>query len=205
MPMARQPVAELWVQSRGALVRVAPASTEPVERDDLRTWVDRAAVPWSGMVIGGTATAAIGLVLASVNPLGFLGVVAFSSMISVGGGLAFLGMLKRKRAQDRENQPRALPAADTSPQVLAERARRVAHMLSTRGEATFEVLLSWMHWTEQALIEALVHMRNAGVVEEDLNLDTGEWVYRVQDQGRVGDPASLTLADRQARVGTERS
>jgi hypothetical protein len=203
MAMARQPVAELYVQSQGALVRLGP-STTPVrtddEPDDLRTWVDRAAIPWSGMVLGGMGTAVLGLVLASINPLGFLGTVAFSSMITLGGGLTFLGILKRKREQD-EPPPRALPAAGTAPAVFAERARRVTHVLRDRGEATFETLLGRLRWTESALIETLVYMKNAGALEEDLNLDTGEWVYRVQDIDAVGTPAGLTLAERQARVG----
>lgn len=203
--MARQPVAQLLVQSQGALVRVAPADMTAAPEDDLRAWVDRTAVPWRGMVVGGMATAVAGLLLASINPLGFLGVVAFSSMISLGGGLAFMGVLKRKRELQRASQKRALPASTTAPQVTTERARRVAQVLETGRQATFEVLLSRLRWTEQALIETLVHMKNAGAVEEDLDLDTGQWVYRVQEQDMVGTPATLTLDERQARVGTEGS
>jgi predicted lipid-binding transport protein (Tim44 family) len=209
MAMARQPVAQLWVQSQGALVRVGPAEVaKQTSGDDLQAWVDRTAVPWSGMVIGGMATAVIGLMLASINPLGFLGVVAFSSMISLGGGLAFLGVLKRKREQSRNDSARALPATSTAPEVIVERARRVAQVLEAGGQATFEVLLSRLSWTEKALIEALVHMKNTGAVEEDLDLDSGQWVYRVQEQDMVGSPATLTLDERQARharVGTEGS
>lgn len=206
--MARQPVAELYVRSQ-ALVRVGPGGVarpnEAADEDDLRTWVDRAAIPWSTMVFGGMGTAVLGLVLASINPLGFLGTVAFSSMITLGGGLTFLGILKRKREQDGEATPRALPAPSTSPTVLAERARRVTSVLRNSRDCTFERLLSQLRWTEAALVETLVYMKNGGAVEEDLNLDTGEWVYRVQDVDAVGTPAGPTLAERQARVGTERA
>ena len=44
-------------------------------------------------------------------------------------------------------------------------------------------------------------MKNAGAVEEDLDLDTGQWVYRVQEQDMVGTPATLTLDERQALLG----
>jgi predicted lipid-binding transport protein (Tim44 family) len=206
--MARDPVAQLWVQSQGALVPVgsaAPAAPAPTSGDDLRAWVDRTPVPWSGMVIGGMATAVIGLLLASINPLGFLGVVAFSSMISIGGGLAVMGALKRKRAQARDEGRRALPAASATPEVIAERSRRVARVLESGGQATFEELVARLRWTEKALIEALVHMKNVGAVEEDLDLDTGQWVYRVQEQDLAGTPAGLTLDERQARVETESS
>jgi hypothetical protein len=204
--MAREPIAQLWVQSQGALVRVGPAEVSPAG-DDLRAWVDRTPVPWSGMVIGGMATAVIGLVLASINPLGFLGVVAFSSMISIGGGLAVMGGLKRKREHARESEMRALPAASATPQVIAERARRIATVLESDGQATFEDLVRRLRWTEKALIEALVHMKNVGAVEEDLDLDTGQWVYRVQDSDHdlAGTPAGPTLEERHARVGTEGS
>jgi hypothetical protein len=208
MAMAREPVAQLWVQAQGALVRVGPAEVATASGDDLRVWVDRTPVPWSGMVLGGMVTAVIGLVLASMNPLGFLGVVAFSSMISIGGGLAVMGALKRKREHERSESRRALPAATATPEVIAERARRVARVLESGGQATFEQLVARLRWTEKALIEALVHMKNAGAVEEDLDLDSGQWVYRVQDQDLAGTPANLTLDERQAhhaRVGTEGS
>jgi predicted lipid-binding transport protein (Tim44 family) len=213
MAMARDPVAQLWVQSQGALVRVGPAGVTAPSRtdsgsgDDLRAWVDRTPMPWSGMLVGGMATAVIGLVLASMNPLGFLGVVAFSSMISLGGGLAVMGVLKRKRAQERD-EPRALPAPSATREVVAERSRRVARVLASGGQATFEDLIGRLRWTEKALIETLVHMKNTGAVEEDLDLDSGQWVYRVQEHDAVGQPAALTLDERQAhhdRVGTEGS
>ena len=208
MAMARQPVAQLWIQSQGALVRVGPPDVERPKGDDLQAWVDRTAVPWSGMVFGGMATALIGLVLASINPLGFLGVVAFSSMISIGGGLAFMGVLKHKRDQARTATARALPAATTAPAVLAERARRVTQVLESGRQATFEGLLAQLHWTEKALIETLVEMKNTGAVEEDLDLDSGQWVYRVQEPDLVGSPAGPTLDERHAlhtRLGTESS
>ena len=52
-------------------------------------------------------------------------------------------------------------------------------------------------WTDRALVETLVAMKDAGALIEDLDLDSGEWVYRLQYGDAIGTPASMTLADRQ--------
>ncbi len=205
MAVARQPVAELWIQQQGgaALVHVGTGPHSAVtkgSREDLRDWVHESAAPWTALVGGGLGLAAAGLVLASVFSVGFLGTIAFGSMITLGGGLTFLGLLKRR---GRSPEVRALPAPQSSVQVLVERSRRVRAVLERRGEATFETLLGELRWTERALLETLVQMKENGLVEEDLNLDTGEWVYRAAEHGAVGTPASLMLEDRRVRADTE--
>lgn len=197
--MARHPVTELWVQRQGAaLVRVsanAPAEVN-AEKSDLRTWVDRSSLPAGVLVAGGLALGLTGLTLAVLVGWSGLGVAAlYSTMITLGGGLTFLGLVKRKRPP-----PPALPPGPrTSPEVQHERARRVQAALQQLGDATFESLLRQLGWTEPALLETLVFMKDGGVIEEDLNLDTGEWIYRTRNDLGMGAAGGLMLEDRQAR------
>lgn len=193
--VSRQSVAEL--QGRGALV---PTGANALVRNDVRTdvrgWANRVPVSPAAMLAGGIAVAGIGVVLAALVSLGFFGTIAAGSMITAGGGIAFLGLLKWV-GREQPAAHKALPAGD--PTVLRERARRVAAVLAQHGDATFERLLAQLRWTEQAMVDALVYMKDAGMVVEDLDLDSGEWVYRLQEGDAAGTPASLTLADRQAR------
>lgn len=201
MGMARIPVAQLQVQTQGpGLVHVnahAPSSS-PAPRTELRDWVADSSLSPGAMVVGGLALAAVGGLGALVMHVGFFGVVALSSMITVGGGVALLGLLKRKGRKTEE--PRALPPA-SSAAVIAERSRRVKSVLGQGGDFTFERLLAELRWTESALLETLVAMKDAGQVVEDLDLDSGEWVYRAQitEYGSALPGGAMTLADRQAR------
>jgi hypothetical protein len=197
--VARHTVAELWIQSQGgqALVRVT-GSHAIAPRDDVRGWAERAPFSWHGMMVAGLALAGIGGLLAVLNPIGFVGAVLFSSMITLGGGLAILGGLKRAAAV----LPPALPAPKTDPVVTAERGRRVRALLGQRGQSTFEQLLAQLRWTESALVQTLVALKEAGLVVEDLDLDTGEWVYRAQAVDEMGTRGSMMLADRQGSSET---
>ena len=208
MRMAKHPVAQLWVQrqdgSRVAVGAGSPAQAKALvpasrSRSDLRAWVDRSALPASMMVAGGLALAAGGLLLASMGPGGFITAAAFGSMITLGGGLTFLGILKQRR---KPEAPKALPAATTSPAVLAERARRIRDVLTGTYEMTFEALQGQLKWTNTALVETLVVMKEKGAIEEDLNLDTGEWVYRLQNVADMGIGTSAMLADRGQASGS---
>lgn len=198
MGMARIPVAELWVQTQGpGLVRAtANVPARQAEGGDLREWVSESRVSSGTLVTVGLVLAAVGGIGALIVTSSVLGIVAVTSMITAGTGLAFLGVLKRK---DRAAQPKALPPA-SSTTVLAERARRIGSVLDA-GDHTFEQLLGKLRWTESALLEALVVMKDSGQVVEDLDLDSGEWVYRsaVAGYGSVGTPGALSLAERQAR------
>jgi hypothetical protein len=197
MGMARIPVAELRVQTQGpGLVRVT-ASAPARQGGDLREWVHQSRLSPKTMVSGGLVLAAVGGLGALLLTPGFFGMMILSSMFTVGGGVAFLGVLKRK---GRKEEPKALPPA-SSATVIAERARRVATLLDRGGDYTFERLLTQLRWTEPALLETLLAMKEAGQVIEDLDLDTGEWIYRstTADYGTAAPGGGMTLADRQAR------
>jgi len=198
--VARHSVAELWGASQhpaaapgGALVRVPTGQLPAVRQTDaLERFVEGVPVSPRAMILGGLGLALLGIGLgASVLSAGFVGVVLIGGMVTFGGGVAVLGMRKLRTPPPVA----ASPAVD--PHVLAERARRVHAVLAQGGAMTFEGLLARLRWMERALVEALVAMKDSGDVMEDLDLDTGEWVYRLQYGEAIGTPASLTLADRQ--------
>jgi len=196
MGMARIPVAELWVQTQGpGLVRVTANAPARQEGGDLREWVRESRVSTGTLMTAGLVLAVVGGLGALIVTSSVLGIIAVTSMLTAGLGLVFLGALKRK---DRSAQPKALPPA-ASTTVLAERARRIQSVLDT-GDHTFEQLLGKLRWTESALLEALVVMKDSGQVVEDLDLDSGEWVYRASFAfGTLGAAGALSLAERQAR------
>ncbi len=196
MGMARIPAAELWVQIQGpGLVRATANVPARQEGGDLREWVRESKVSSGALVTTGLGLALVGGVGALVVTSSVLAIVAVTSMITAGTGLAFLGALKRK---DRDAQPKALPPA-SSGTVLAERARRIQSVLDA-GDQTFEQLLGKLRWTEPALLEALVVMKDSGQVIEDLDLDSGEWVYRsIAGYGSFGSAGTMSLAERQGR------
>ncbi len=168
---------------------------------DLRRWVENSSLPPGGLMVGGVALAGLGLALGLALPLTMGTATLFGGMVTFGGGIAFLGGLKRT-ADAKRAELKALQAAPrTSPVVLAERARRVQTLLDGRGQETFEGLLEGLKWTERALLETLLHMTQSGLLEEDLDLDTGQWIYRGLDATDAGQAASVMLTEPQARNG----
>lgn len=199
--MARENVGEL-VSQRGqrggvALVRAdeaqAPAALDP------RALADRSPMPWRVMVSSGLAMVALGVVAAALTSTGFFGTVILSSLMTMGAGLAFLGLTKRRTlARVTPSTPRALSASEHA--VLKERSRRIQAIFRQRGRPmTFEALVQATQWTRDAVLSTLVFMKERGEVLEDLDLDTGEWVYSPQDPESVPPVApSLMLEERRA-------
>ena len=206
MLMAHQPVAELWVRGQGGqLVRVGtqdPAQADGAPQRELADVVQKSAISPTALLFGGLAMGVVGGALFLLAPLSLATAIAAGTSVTVGGGLAYLGLIKRKRPPPAE-QP-ALPQSTTSPVVIAERSRRVTVVLNQLGQATYETILKRLQWTNDALLETLVHMKDAGEVEEDLNLDTGEWIYRATEGEVLGALPAPSLSDRQeARAATD--
>lgn len=204
MTMARHNAAELWGQTQGLVPVSQGGGRDPAETAaDLRGWARRAPLSAGTMIVAGLGLAGIGALGAWLIPVGFAGTILFGSAFTIGGGMTFLGISK---ASSKAQQAALPPAPSTSVQVLTERARRVHAILDRGGGFTFEHLLAELKWTESALLETLVYMKDAGTLIEDLDLDSGQWIYQAQTSGYGGSPGSLTLADRQAlRSGTEAS
>lgn len=214
MAVARHNVAELWGLRQaasgpgGSGIPASGGSSALAVRDDETTdlvaWVERSPIGAGKLVAGGLALAIAGALGALLMPgVGFFGTIALGSMFTLGGGLAFLGLrkLSRRGSVPALGAPAAAPAMlpPSRARLMVERSRRLAAVLD-HGPSTFERLVATLRWTETAVLEALVYMKEAGVVVEDLDLDTGEWIYRLQDAD-FGTARSLTLEDRQALAG----
>ncbi len=194
--MAHRPVEDLrvdLVSSPRAMVR---SDASQASRGDLQSWIDRSSLPPATLLLGGSGLALVGLGLGLALPLTMGLATLFGGMVTFGGGIAFLGGLKRKREQSEAAMKALPPAPSASPVVLAERTRRVRDLLHERPRSTFEQIAAGLRWTESALVETLVHMKNGGVLDEDLDLDSGQWVYRMFDATEMGTAASLMLDER---------
>jgi hypothetical protein len=199
-PVARHPIAELSARGTQAAVSVRPATgSVPAVRDagpnDLVAWALRVPVSGPQMIVGGIALAMVGAALAWLNPLGLVGVAVFGAMMAVGGAAISMGMRKGAAAT-----PALPPARSSDPHVVAERCRRVLAVLHRTGPVTFEGVQRRLRWTEAALVETLIALRDDGTVVEDLDLDSGEWTYRAA-QDDFGQPMSKMLSDRKTGEG----
>ncbi|MCB9567607.1 MAG: hypothetical protein H6710_10425 [Myxococcales bacterium] len=203
--MAREKVVDLVVrQGSVEVVRRAGerrGDAEPSRRpaSDLRLWAERAPFPWQAMVGGGLAMVALGVVTAILTTWGFFGTAFLSSLLTMGGGLVFLGLYKRRallRAAPPE--PRALSASEHA--LLRERSRRIRTLIEEAGRPrTFEDLQAATRWTRDAVLDTLLFMKERGELSEDVDLDTGEWVYAPAEPEVVpAPPRSLMLDERRA-------
>jgi hypothetical protein len=202
--MAQQKVVDLVVQ-RGSLQIVQRVQTTTPARKaapDLRGWLVRSPASWRGLAAAGLASSSAGVVLGLIGHR-MLTLWFANSLLSAGMCLLFLGLLKRLLT------PAALPDAATpaeviDPRLLAERSRRVRAILAGASSAsqlhTFERLVQESRWTQAAMLSTLLHMKERGELVEDLNLDTGEWVYSLAEDAVAAGPGSLMLEERTAQA-----
>ncbi|MCH9682656.1 MAG: hypothetical protein K0V04_14570 [Deltaproteobacteria bacterium] len=196
--MARIPVAEYRAQAGSTGLVPVGSSTPAKPRSDLARMADAAPASSATMIVAGVGMATFGLLGMLVLGRSLMLLVLMGSMLSAGAGIALLGALKR---QNRKAQEPAVALPPASPAtVVAQRITRVRAALDEGGARTFEGLLALLRWTEPALLETLVAMKETNQVVEDLDLDTGEWFYRTQvtEYGSALPGGAMTLADRQA-------
>ena len=202
--MAQHKVVDLVIQ-RGSVQIVrhvdhgAPARTTA---PDPAGWLVRSPGSWRGLATVGVASAGAGLVLGMVGHR-LLTVWFANSLLSAGLCLLFLGLLKRMLTS--APVPVTAPAPEVvDPRLLAERGKRVRAILARATSAselyTFERLVQESRWTQAAMLSTLLHMKERGEVVEDLNLDTGEWVYSLAEDGVAAGPGSLMLEERTAHA-----
>lgn len=193
--MAQQKVVDLVIQ-QGAL-QVVPRPGPVADAPDARDWLVRSPGSWQGLVGTGLTLAGAGLLLGVLGPV-LLTLWIANSLLSAGACLVFLGFVKRVWQRHR---PELAPApAPVDARLLAERTRRVKAIL-TRGPSdlyTFERLVRESKWTQAAMLSTLLHMKEQGELIEDLDLDTGEWVYSLTEDPVAGAPGSLMLEERTA-------
>lgn len=190
--MAQQKVVDLVVQ-HGAIHIVQHGGVEPSA--PVRSKSDAPAA--SLVALGGAAAAGLGALTLALVPM--LGLWPASLLLSMGAFLVVLGLARRHRVT-----PAPEPAAPrVDPQVLAERCRRVRAILrGGSGAYTFERLVQQSRWTKAAMLSTLLHMKERGEIVEDLNLDSGEWIYSLTDA--IDGPSSATspmLEERKALEG----
>ncbi len=202
--MAQHKVVDLVIQ-RGSVQIVHRTPTVPAGSGEAPMWLMRSPGSWRGLVTVGAASAGAGLVLSSVA-YRMLTIWFANSLLSAGLCLVMLGVIKRMMMS--QVAPAAAPPPEVvDPKLLGERSRRVRAILSKVTAAselyTFEQLVKESRWTQAAMLSTLLHMKERGEIVEDLNLDTGEWVYSLADDmaGEVAaGPGSLMLEERTAQA-----
>lgn len=194
--MAQQKVVDLVIQQGALQIVPRPAAVARAERPDARDWLVRSPGSWQGLVGTGLMLAGSGLLLGILGPV-MLTLWIANSLLSAGACLVFLGFVKR--VWSRVQPSLAPPPAQVDPRLLAERSRRVRTILARAPAAevyTFERLVHESKWTQAAMLSTLLHMKERGELIEDLNLDTGEWVYSLTEDPVAGAPGSLMLEER---------
>lgn len=152
---------------------------------------------WTTMFVGGLVMVALGTATAAITTWAFFGTMLLSSLLTAGSGLVFLSLVKRRgQAEALMDGQRGLSASEH--RVLVQRSKRISVLLSSAGRPlTYEALVDGTRWTRDAVLDTLLFMKERGEVAEDLDLDTGEWVYSPSELDAVpGSPVSLMLEER---------
>jgi hypothetical protein len=199
--MAQFKVVDLVVQhGRVQIVRHGDPPAEVASRvpGGMAASLARISTPWTGLVASGVAFVFLGAIALAWSPFSLIGLVMTNLFFSAGACLAVLGLAKRWSAATRPALAPATPRID--PHVLAERCRRVKAILRrVEGPYTFERLVRESKWTQAAMLSTLLHMKEQGEIIEDLDLDTGQWVYTLADAAEAPSAAtSPMLEERQA-------
>lgn len=141
--------------------------------------------PLIGIGIGVALLGLLGSFLPADPFLPFIGRIPLFVM---GLGTVAIGVVKRRLVTEGKRSPEKL---------LQARITRLKPILAERSpENTIERIVSRVRMTEEAVVETLIEMQKRGMIEEELNLDTGEWYYVFSD---AWDEAKL---ERKKRVMT---
>lgn len=175
-------------------VRPPSAPRGPVQPGNYRLLrlLQRLPVPASALLAVGVVLAAAGTVVNAVvgvtaDPFGAL--VRGGVLAPLGFGVTCVALLKAYLAR-RPDIPLAA-ALGGDPEGYVERLRPLLH-----GEPllrTVPALAGRAGWPESTVVRVLALMRERGEVEEDVDLDTGEFCYAI---------ASFPPRNLDARLGT---
>lgn len=192
--MAQLKVVDLVVQHRGGpIVRRDEAGSS---RLALPLNPARISAPWTTLLLSGVALTSLGAVTLGMFPFSLLGLVLTNLLFSAGAAFVVLGLVKRWSMVDAQA---AAEPERIDPRVLAERCRRVRAILGRSGGPwTFERLVAESRWTQAAMLSTLLHMKDRGEIIEDLNLDTGEWVYSPADGSEAPRAATSPMLEERA-------
>ncbi len=110
-------------------------------------------------------------------------------------GLALGSAVIAQRAGSRARPSLALPEAHEL------RATRIAALLSTAvSPLGVERIAAALGWTEDAVVTGLGVLIERERVREDLDLDTGHWVYALATRADALTPAALPIHERQNAI-----
>ncbi len=203
--MAQHKVGELSVQSNAlqALVRRPSQHSQLGQLATLSPQFHGALARFtaSWLPMAGISLAAMGAGLVLLGLGGPFAVIWVANLLlSAGLMLGLLTLLRRFIARQLPVDAGGPAPEPVDAKLLAERSRRVRAILGKVSSAsqlpTFEQLVQESRWTQAAMLSTLTHMKDRGEIIEDLNLDTGEWVYSLADDLVGTGLSSLNLDER---------
>lgn len=214
--MAKMKVGEILIEdgmisfAQTGLVSPASAPTGGHRLSDLHRLLQLAPRPVV-LVATGMACLTLGLTATLVaflasDALG--GGASFALLLAavlVGGvGLGGLCLAAMSALIRRHPLPSAAAPSDRA-RLEEERARRLRPLLVDQGQlATVEWLVEQTGMMPEVVVRSLAYFEARGELDEELNLDTGEWYYRLNHAPTRLAP--LTLRERVERLaGSEKS
>lgn len=151
-----------------------------------------ASVYWALSALGGTAF--VGMVALLPALLAQSASLALCTLLPPLLGLA-LGSAVIARGAGRKRPALA------SPETHALRATRIAALLSTSASPLgVERIAAALGWTEEAVVTGIGYLLARERVREDLDLDTGHWVYALRTRADGLAPAALPIRERQDAI-----
>jgi DNA-binding MarR family transcriptional regulator len=188
-----QPTPQVYVPQELVLQAPPPAPARP---DPFM------ALPVRGRVLIqlGAVLLLAGIVLFAVAPpASILAFLLHVLPLTVGGGSLGLGVIKQLEEGRQRQAARLLGEAEIAPHV--ERIR--AALSEPRPEQTVEWIATSLQLPEATVVRALDRLRKQGDIEEELNIDNGEWYYFARP--RDTDSVRRDLEARMAALETRRT
>lgn len=140
------------------------------------------------------AAAAVGAILALLLAAVLLSTTLF--LIPLPGLLLLtIGVFYAASRQEKKG----LATSPDLSEVATERRLRLFQHLQKRGAPmTIEALQGELHWTREAIYSGLQGLLQQERITEDLDLETGHWVYELPSAVTLDfqDPQTLSLEDR---------
>lgn len=183
-----------------------PPAPKPARRDPLEVARGLPGSPRLLVVLGLVALlASMGAIWAArgvlTGEIGSIASIVWLLLAAPAGsiGLGLVGLAVIKRSKPAGEAPEVKPPGRMAPDLFQARMDRLRPLIEgDRPDMTFEKLHAETRLTEAALVDTLMQAEDAGLVDEELNLETGDWYYRLSGRGRQESirSESRTLEDR---------
>jgi hypothetical protein len=116
------------------------------------------------------------LLFAAAPPASILSFLLHVLPLTLGGGTLGLGVMKRLEEGRERQAARLLVEAEIAPHV----ERILGVLREPRAEQTVEWIVAKLQLPEATVVRVLDRLRKQGDIEEELNVDNGEWYYFVR-------------------------